>query len=127
MQRSSTMWAEKEPQPEEPPMVFHASSRSHHFSELDEQLSFSCPTSTSTPSKTTSRPCSQSVSSDSRCSMTPFETGSGGSFSLPGGMGICHSSLTPATSVSGYNTSPAVGGIRPHHCLLSPFKCQTSH
>ena len=32
--------------------------------------------------------------------MTPFETGSGRSFSLPGSIGICHSSLIPATSVS---------------------------
>ena len=33
--------------------------------------------------------------------MTPFETGSGGSFSLPSSIGICHGSLTPATSVCG--------------------------
>ena len=33
--------------------------------------------------------------------MTPFETRSGRSFSLPGGIGICCGSLTPATSVSG--------------------------
>ena len=32
--------------------------------------------------------------------MTPFETGSGGSFSLPSGIGIHSSNLTPATSVS---------------------------
>ena len=100
-QRSSTTQAEKEPQLKEPPMVFHASSRSHHLSKSDEQLSFSCPTSASTPSKTTSRPCPQLVSSDSRCSMTPFETGLGESFSIPGGIGICHGSLTSATSVSG--------------------------
>ena len=55
-QRSSTTQAEKEPQLKEPPMVFHASSRSHHLSESDEQLSFFCLTSTSTPSKTTGRP-----------------------------------------------------------------------
>ena len=71
-QGSSTTWAEKEPWLEEPSMVLHISSRSHHFSELDEQLSFSCPTSASTPSKTTSRPHPRLVSSDSRCSMTPF-------------------------------------------------------
>ena len=100
-QRSSTTWAEKEPQLEEPPMVFHTSSRSHHLSESDEQLFFSCLTSASTPSKRTGRPHPQSASSDSRCFMTPFETGPGGSFSLPGGIGICCSSLTPATSVSG--------------------------
>ena len=82
-------------------MVFHASSQSHHLSKSDEQLSFTCPTSASTPSKTTGRPCPQSVSSDSRRSMTPFETRLDGSFSLPGGIGICCSSLTPATSVSG--------------------------
>ena len=33
--------------------------------------------------------------------MTPFETGLGGSFSIPGSIGICRGSLTPATSVSG--------------------------
>ena len=54
MQRSSTTWAEKEPCLEVPLMVFHASSRSHHLSESDKQLSFSGPTSTSTPSKITS-------------------------------------------------------------------------
>ena len=101
VQRSSTMWAEKEPRLKELPMVFHASSRSHHLSESDEQLSFSCLTSVSIPSKTTSGPHPSSVSNDSRSSMTPFETGSGRSFSPPGGIGICCSSLTPATSVSG--------------------------
>ena len=37
-------------------MVFHTSSISHHLSESDEQLSFSGPTSTSTPNKTDGRP-----------------------------------------------------------------------
>ena len=73
VQRSSTTWAEKEPHLKEPPMVFHASSRSHHLSESDEQLSFTCLTSASTPSKTTGKPNPQLVSSDSRHSMTPFE------------------------------------------------------
>ena len=68
------MWAEKEPHLKEPPMVFHASSRSHHLSKPDEQLSFTCLTSASTPSKSTSGPHPQSVSSDSRHSMTPFAT-----------------------------------------------------
>ena len=54
-QGSSTMWTEKEPHLEEPPVAFNASSRSHHLSESDQQLSF-CPTSASTPSKTISRP-----------------------------------------------------------------------
>ena len=100
VQRSSTVWAEKEPWLKEPPMIFHTSSRSHHLSQFDEQLSFSCLTSASTPSKTTGGPCPPSVFSDSRCSMTPFETGLGGSFSIPGSIGICCGSLTPATSVS---------------------------
>ena len=56
VQRSSTVWAEKEPWLKEPPMVFHASSRNLHLSESDKQLSFSCPTSASTPSKTTGGP-----------------------------------------------------------------------
>ena len=56
VQRSSTTWAEKESCLEEPPMVFHTSSQSHHLSESDEQLSFTCLTSASTPSKTTGGP-----------------------------------------------------------------------
>ena len=125
VQRSSTTWAEKEPWLEEPPMVFHASSRSHHLSELDEQLSFSCLTSASTPSKTTGGPCPQSVSNDSRHFMTPFETGSGGSFSLPGGIGICRGSLTPATSVSGSQHITSSGWHQAGHCLHSPCKAWT--
>ena len=74
---------------------------SHHLRESDEQLPFSGPTSASTPSKTDGGICPRSVSNDSRCSMTPFETGLSGSFSIPSGTGICHGSLTPATSVSG--------------------------
>ena len=122
VQRSSTTWAEKKPQLEEPTMVFHASSRCHHLSESDKQLSFSCPTSASTPSQTTGGPHPQSVSSDSRPSMTPFETGSGGSFSLPSGIGICHGSLTPATSVFG---SQYITSSRWHRAIpLSPLTLQ---
>ena len=103
-------------------MVFHTSSRSYHLSKLDEQLSFSCLTSASTPSKTTSGPHPKLGSSDTRCSMTPFETGSGGSFSLPSGIGICCGSLTPATSVSEsqHITSSGLHQATP----LSPFTLQ---
>ena len=115
-------WAEKEPHLEEPPMVFHASSWSHHLSESDEQLSFTCPTSASTPSKTTSGPCSQLVSNDSRCSMTPFETGLGRSFGIPGGIGIHCSSLTPAATVSGLHH---ITSSRWHQVVpLSPLTLQ---
>ena len=124
-QGSSTTWAEKEPHLKEHPTVYNASSRSHQLSESDEQLSFSCPTSASTLSKTTSGPHPRSVSNDSRHSMTPFKTGSGRSFSLPGGIGICCSSLTQQPVSPGCSTSPAVGGIRPHYCLLSPCKAWT--
>ena len=101
VQRSSTTWAEKEPHLKKPIMVFHASSISHHLIESDKQLSFSSPTSTSTPSKTDGGLHPQLVSNDSRHSMTPFETGLGGSFSIPSGTRIHCGSLTPATSVSG--------------------------
>ena len=103
-------------------MVFHASSISHHFSKSDEQLSFSGLTSISTPSKTDSRPHPWSVSSDSRCSMTPFETGLGGSLSIPSGTGICHGSLTPVTSVSGLQHVTSSGW---HQAMsLSPLTLQ---
>ena len=98
--RSSTTWAEKEPHLEKPIMVFHPSSMSHHLSESDKQLSFSSLTSTSTPSKTDGGLPLRLVSNDSRHSMTPFETGLGGSFSIPSGTSIHLGSLTPATSVS---------------------------
>ena len=42
-----------------------------------------------------------SVSSNSRHSMTPFEMGLGGSFSIPSYAGMHHSSITPVTSVAG--------------------------
>ena len=54
--------------------------------------------------------------------MTPFETGSGRSFSLPGGIGIHCGSLTPTTSVSG---SQHVTSSRWHQAmLLSPLTLQ---
>ena len=54
--------------------------------------------------------------------MTPFETGLGGSFSLPGGIGICCSSLTPATSVS---VSQHITSSRWHQAApLSPLTLQ---
>ena len=122
VQSSSTTWGEKKPHLEEPPMVFNASSQSHHLSNSDEQLSFPCLTSASTPSKTTSGPHPRLVSSDSRGSITLFETGSGRGFSLPGGIGICHGSLTPATSVSG---SQHVTSSRWHQATpLSPLTLQ---
>ena len=72
---SSTIWAEKEPCLEGPPLVFCASSQSHQLSESDDQFSFTCPTSALTPNRTESRLWDQSVSSDSRHSITPFEMG----------------------------------------------------
>ena len=47
-------WVEKEPHLEGPPPVFHASSQSHQLSESDNQFSFTCPTSASTPNRTES-------------------------------------------------------------------------
>ena len=122
VQGSSTTWAEKEHRLKGHPMVFNASSRSHQLSKSDEQLFFSGPTSASIQSKTTGRPQPRSVSNDSRCSMTPFETGSGRSFSLPGGIGICNSSLTAATSVSRsqHVTSSGWNQATP----LSPLPCK---
>ena len=51
---SSTAWVEKGPHLEGPPPVFHASSQSHQLSELDNQFSFTCPTSALTPNRTES-------------------------------------------------------------------------
>ena len=82
-------------------MVFHASSQSLQLSESDDQFSFSCPTSALTPNKTESETCIWSVSSDSRHSMTPFKVELGGSFSIPSGVAMCCSSLTPVTSATG--------------------------
>ena len=54
--------------------------------------------------------------------MTPFKTGSGGGFSIPSSIGICHSSLTSTTSVSGsqHITSSAWHQAAP----LSPLTLQ---
>ena len=51
---SSTTWVEKEPHLEGPPQVFHASSQSCELRESDDQFSFTCPTSASTPNRTES-------------------------------------------------------------------------
>ena len=53
---SSTAWVEKEPCLEGPPLVFHALSQSRQLSESDNQFSFTCPTSATTPNKTESGP-----------------------------------------------------------------------
>ena len=113
---------EKEPHLKKPVMVFYASSMSHHLRESDEQLSFSSPTSTSTPSKTDSGPHPKAVSNDSRCSMTPFETGLGGSFSIPSGTRICQGSITQQPLSPGHSMSPAADETRLNHCPLSPCK-----
>ena len=97
---SSTTWVEKEPCLEGPPPVFHASSQSHQLSKSDDQFSFTCPTSASTPDKAESGPQGQSGFSDSRHSMTSFQMGLGRSFNIPGGTGMHHSNLTPVTSVT---------------------------
>ena len=54
--------------------------------------------------------------------MTPFETELGRSFSIPGGIGICCSSLTPATSVSGSQHVTSSGWHQP--VPLSPLNLQ---
>ena len=51
---SSTAQVEKEPHLEGPPLVFHASSQSRQLSESDDQFSFTCPISASTPNRTES-------------------------------------------------------------------------
>ena len=104
---SSTEWAGKEPCLNGPSLTFNASSQSwhsspsRHLSETDDQASFMGPNSTSTPNKTGGAPYVQSVSSNSRHSMTPFEMGLGGSFSIPSYAGARHSSITPVTSIAG--------------------------
>ena len=97
---SSTTWAEKEPHLEGPSMVFCASSQSHQLSKTDDQFSFVCPTSTSTPNKMESGFYALSTSSDSRHSMTPLEMGLSRSFSIQSYAGVCHGSITPVTSVT---------------------------
>ena len=67
---------------------------------MDDQASFVGPTSTSTPNKTRGGPRHHSSSNDSRCSMTPFKTGMYGSFSYLSGIGVCHGSITPVTSIA---------------------------
>ena len=52
----STTWVEKEPCIEVHSLAFCASSQSHQFSETDDQVSFICPTSISTPNKMESGP-----------------------------------------------------------------------
>ena len=118
----STIWVEKEPHLERPPPVFHASSQSHQLRESDNQFSFTCPTSASTPNRPVSGLQGHSVSSDSRHSMTPFETGLSGSFNIPGDAGMRHSSLTPVTSVT---RSQQVTSSRWHHPVpFSPLPLQ---
>ena len=119
---SSTTWVEKEPCLEGPPLVFRASSQSHQPSKSDDQFTFTFPTSASTPNKMESGPQGRSVSSNSRRSMTPFEMGLGGSFNIPGGTGMCHGSLTPATSVTGLQQVTSNGWHQP--VLFSPLTLQ---
>ena len=83
-----------------PPRVSIAVPLDTSVREMTRLLSWA-PTAPSTPNKTEGGPCIQSVSSDSRCSMTLFETGLGGSFSVPSYVGVHHSSITPVTSVAG--------------------------
>ena len=100
-------WAEKEPHLKGPSLTFNASSQSRHSSpsrhliKTDDQASFVDPNSTSTSSKTGGGPCFQSVSSNSMCSMTSFEMGFGGSFSVPSYAGVHCGSITPVTSIAG--------------------------
>ena len=68
---------------------------------MDDQAFFVGPTSTSTPNKTRGGLCHHSSSSDSRCSMTPFEMGMYGSFSYFSSTGVHHGSITPMTSIAG--------------------------
>ena len=110
---SSTAQAEKEPHLEGPPQVFRASSQSHQLSESDDQFSFSCPTSASTPNRTDSGLQDQSVTSNSRCSMTPFEPGLSGTFNIPGDAGMHRGSLTPATSIAGLQQVTSSGWHHP--------------
>ena len=111
-----TTWMEKEPCIEMPSLAFCASSQSHQLSKTDDQFSFVCPTSTSTPNKMESGLCARSASSDSRHPMTPFKMGLSGSFSIPSYAGVCHGSITPMTSVAG---SQQVTSSRWH--LPAPF------
>ena len=109
---SSTTQAEKEPHLEGPPQVFCASSQSRQFSKSDDQFCFTFPTSALTPNRTESGLQGRSVSSDSRHSTTSFKSGLSGSFNIPGDEGMCHSSLTPVTSIAG---SQQVTSSRWHH------------
>ena len=97
---SSTTQVEKEPHLEGPSLAFCASFQSHQLSQTDDQFSFVCPTNTSTPNKMESGLRTLSASSDSRHSMTPFEMGLSGSFSIPSYAGVHHGSITPVTSVA---------------------------
>ena len=96
----STTWVEKEACIEVPSLACCASSQSHQLSKTDDQLSFICPTSTSTPNKTESGTCALSASNNSRHSITPFKMGLSGSFSIPSYAGAHCSSITPVTSVA---------------------------
>ena len=124
---SSTEWAEKEPHLKGPSWIFNASSHSRHsspsrhLSETDDQASFMGPNSTFTPNKTEGGPRVRSVSSNSRHSMTPFEMGLDGSFSIPSYVGVHHSrAVSPHQPVLlGCSRSPAADGTNSHHSLHS--------
>ena len=116
----SAAWVEKEPHIEVPSLAFCASSQSHQLSETDDQFSFICPTSTSTPNKTESGPLAQSASNDSRHSMTPFEMGLSRSFSIPSYAGVCLGSITPV--LLDCSRSPAADGTHLCHSPHSHFR-----
>ena len=128
---SSTEWAVKEPHLEGPSLTFNASSQSlhsspsRHLSETDDQASFVGPNSTSTPNKTEGGPCVQSVSSNSRCSMTPFEMGLDRASASPVMQG-CIAAASPQLPVlPGCSRSPAADGTNPYHSLHSHPWSQT--
>ena len=98
---------------EGPPQVFRASSKSCQLSKSDNQFSFTCPTSASTPNRTENGLQGRSVSSDGRCSVTPLEMVLSRSFNIPGDAGMHCSSLTPATSVAGSQQVTSSGWHHP--------------
>ena len=119
----SATWAEKESHIEVPSLAFCNSSKSHQLSKTDDQFSFIYPTSTSTPNKMESGLHARSASSDSRCSMTPFEMGLSRSFSIPSHAGVHHGSITPMTSVARLQQVTSSGWHQP--APFSPLTLQS--
>ena len=87
---------------ENPPKTFNASSQSHQFSKMEDLISLSSPADMSTPSKIgiASRHL-QTMSCDSRQSLTHSNSGAGNIFMLPNSLAFCCTSLTSAPSTSG--------------------------